>query len=55
MKTNKGEFVLDNQEAEVLPWTKTGYRYVKRQSEIDPNNWVMVGPPTATTGVATAQ
>jgi predicted transglutaminase-like cysteine proteinase len=53
--TDRGDIVLDNQNEEILPWTKTGYRYVKRQSEIDPNNWVMVGPPSATTGVATAQ
>ncbi|MGC1894813.1 MAG: transglutaminase-like cysteine peptidase, partial [Pseudolabrys sp.] len=32
VKTDRGEFILDNQEPEVLPWTKTGYRFVKRQS-----------------------
>src|SRR5262245_42236749 len=31
--TARGEFILDNQEPEVLPWTKTGYRFVKRQSQ----------------------
>lgn len=45
VKTNKGEFVLDNQEAEVLPWTKTGYRFVKRQSQHDQNMWVSLGDP----------
>jgi predicted transglutaminase-like cysteine proteinase len=45
VKTNKGEFVLDNQEAEVLPWTKTGYRFVKRQSQQDQNLWVSLGDP----------
>ncbi len=45
VKTNKGEFVLDNQEAEVLPWTKTGYRFVKRQSQHDQNTWVSLGDP----------
>jgi predicted transglutaminase-like cysteine proteinase len=45
VKTNKGEFVLDNQEAEVLPWTKTGYRFVKRQSQQDQNMWVSLGEP----------
>ena len=34
VKTNRGEFILDNQEAEILPWNKTGYRFVKRQSQI---------------------
>ena len=37
VKTNKGEFVLDNQHPDVLPWTETGYRFVKRQSQADPN------------------
>jgi predicted transglutaminase-like cysteine proteinase len=45
VKTNKGEFILDNQEAEVLPWNKTGYRFVKRQSQSDPNFWVSLGEP----------
>jgi predicted transglutaminase-like cysteine proteinase len=45
VKTNKGEFILDNQEAEVLAWNKTGYRFVKRQSQSDPNVWVALGEP----------
>jgi predicted transglutaminase-like cysteine proteinase len=47
VKTNRGEFVLDNQEAEILPWSKTGYRFVKRQSQSDPNMWVLLGEPAA--------
>lgn len=47
VKTNRGEFVLDNQESEVLPWNKTGYRFVKRQSQSDPNVWVTLGEPHA--------
>jgi predicted transglutaminase-like cysteine proteinase len=43
VKTDHGEFVLDNQEAQVLPWTKTGYHFVKRQSQSDPNMWVALG------------
>ena len=45
VKTNKGEFILDNQESEILPWNKTGYRFVKRQSQSDPNVWVALGEP----------
>jgi predicted transglutaminase-like cysteine proteinase len=45
VKTNRGEFILDNQEAQVLAWNKTGYRFVKRQSQSDPNVWVMLGEP----------
>lgn len=47
VKTNRGEFVLDNQEAEVLPWNRTGYRFVKRQSQANPNIWVSLGEPRA--------
>jgi predicted transglutaminase-like cysteine proteinase len=43
VKTNRGEFILDNQEADVLAWNKTGYKFVKRQSQSDPNVWVALG------------
>jgi predicted transglutaminase-like cysteine proteinase len=45
VKTDKGEFVLDNQNAEVLLWSETNYHYVKRQSQQDPNMWVALGDP----------
>lgn len=51
VKTDKGEFILDNQAEEILPWSRTGYRFVKRQSQSDPNVWVALGdsrPATAT-------
>ena len=43
VKTNRGEFILDNQESQILAWNKTGYRFVKRQSQSDPNLWVGLG------------
>jgi predicted transglutaminase-like cysteine proteinase len=45
VKTNRGEFILDNQETEVLAWNKTGYKFVKRQSQSDQNVWVGLGEP----------
>jgi predicted transglutaminase-like cysteine proteinase len=45
LKTSKGEFVLDNLNDEVKPLTATNYRFVKRQSQQDPNIWVLLGPP----------
>ena len=33
VKTDKGEFILDNQNENVVAWTETGYRFVKRQSQ----------------------
>jgi predicted transglutaminase-like cysteine proteinase len=43
VKTDRGEFILDNQAEDVLPWFETGYRFVKRQSQKDPNVWVSLG------------
>jgi predicted transglutaminase-like cysteine proteinase len=54
VKTDRGEFILDNQEAEILPWFKTGYRFVKRQSQSDPNVWVALGDPPANPPVVAA-
>ena len=45
VKTDKGEFILDNQRDEILLWSDTGYRFVKRQSQSDPNVWVSLGEP----------
>ena len=47
IKTNRGEFVLDNLHNEVKPWTATGYRFVKRQSQPNPNVWVSIGDPAS--------
>ena len=47
VKTNKGEYVLDNLDDEVRAWNKTRYRFVKRQSQTDPNQWVDLGDPTS--------
>jgi predicted transglutaminase-like cysteine proteinase len=46
VKTNKGDFVLDNMRDDVRPWTQTGYRFVKRQSQTNENVWVSIGAPT---------
>ena len=52
VRTDKGEFVLDNQVEEVLPWAETGYRYIKRQAQHDPNLWVSLGDDRPTPFVA---
>jgi predicted transglutaminase-like cysteine proteinase len=43
VKTDKGEFILDNQEDQILLWSETSYHYVKRQSQADQNVWVSLG------------
>src|SRR5215468_11567015 len=45
VKTDQGEFVLDNQVQEILPWSESGYHFIKRQSQSDPNAWVSLGDP----------
>jgi predicted transglutaminase-like cysteine proteinase len=47
VKTDVGEFVLDNLNSEMKSWSQTGYRFVKRQSQSDQNVWVQLGDPTA--------
>jgi predicted transglutaminase-like cysteine proteinase len=43
VKTDKGEFILDNQEDQILLWSETSYQFVKRQSQADQNVWVTLG------------
>ena len=54
VKTDKGDFILDNQEEQVLLWSDTGYRFVKRQSQANPNNWVSLGDVRPTIATATS-
>ena len=54
VKTDKGDYILDNMVGEIRLWDQTGYKFVKRQSQTDPNVWVSVGPasmPITTAGV----
>jgi predicted transglutaminase-like cysteine proteinase len=42
IRTDRGDFVLDNLETKILPWNKTEYRYLKRQSERNAAQWVSI-------------
>jgi predicted transglutaminase-like cysteine proteinase len=55
VKTDKGELVLDNQNEQILLWSETGYRFVKRQSQSDPNVWVALGEPHSAGATATSR
>ena len=46
VKTTKGDYALDNLSDKVQRWDETGYRFIKRQTQEDPNRWVSVGTPT---------
>ncbi len=54
VKTDRGEFILDNQNETVVSWTETGYRFVKRQSQGDPNQWVSLGDNRPAVATASA-
>ena len=47
VKTSQGEFVLDNLNDKVMAWADTGYKFIKRQSQSDPNVWQSIGPPSS--------
>jgi len=55
VKTDKGEFILDNQNEEILLWSDTGYQFVKRQSQTDPNVWVALGDPRPAPATASSK
>lgn len=38
-RTDRGDLILDNQIEAVLPWFRTPYRYIKRQSETNAAQW----------------
>jgi predicted transglutaminase-like cysteine proteinase len=55
VKTDKGEFILDNQTEEILLWSETEYRFVKRQSQTDPNVWIALGDSRPAAATATSR
>jgi predicted transglutaminase-like cysteine proteinase len=55
VKTDKGEFILDNQTNDILLWSETGYRFVKRQSQADPNTWIALGDTATAPATASSR
>jgi predicted transglutaminase-like cysteine proteinase len=43
VRTDRGDFILDNLSDDVRAWDSTGYLYVKRQAQTDPNLWLDLG------------
>jgi len=43
VRTDRGEYILDNQNPDILLWSQTEYRFVKRQAQTNPNVWVSLG------------
>jgi predicted transglutaminase-like cysteine proteinase len=55
VKTDKGDYILDNQNEDILLWSDTGYRFVKRQSQTDVNMWVSLGDPRPAVSTAASR
>jgi predicted transglutaminase-like cysteine proteinase len=42
IRTDRGDYVLDNLSERVRNWNRTGYTYLKRQAETLPGRWVEI-------------
>jgi len=42
VRTDQGDYILDNLSDEVKPWEATGYRYLKRQATDHTGRWVSI-------------
>lgn len=40
VRTDRGDFILDNQESLILAWNETPYHFLKRQSQTHSGKWV---------------
>ncbi|HEY8383788.1 MAG TPA: transglutaminase-like cysteine peptidase [Microvirga sp.] len=50
IRTDRGDFILDNKSSSILPWYQTGYIFVKREGQ-DGSTWASLGgvmSPTTT-------
>ncbi|MGF9757858.1 transglutaminase-like cysteine peptidase [Microvirga sp. 0TCS3.31] len=52
VRTDRGDYILDNKRAAVLSWQETGYRYVKREGS-EGAAWVWLGNQAAPMVTAT--
>ncbi len=52
--TDRGEFVLDNQTNKVLPWSRSGLTFIRRQSPNNQNIWQDLGRMLGRPEVVTA-
>jgi predicted transglutaminase-like cysteine proteinase len=42
VRTDKGDYILDNLASKVVLWNQTPYDYVMRQTQANPNAWVYI-------------
>ena len=55
VRTDRGDFILDNMRNKVLIWTDTEYTYLKRQANDDPGRWVKLQDGRAATVSSVSQ
>jgi len=48
VRTDRGDFVLDNKQRDIRAWAETPYTYVKQQSARNPLVWISLLPPNLT-------
>ena len=53
-RTTQGDFILDNKEQTVKLWSQTPYRFVMRQSYLNPKVWMSLDPSATVTPQALA-
>jgi predicted transglutaminase-like cysteine proteinase len=46
-RVKEGDFVIDNLNANIRPWNKTQYRWVRIQTPSNPSAWATVGKASA--------
>jgi len=48
VRTDYGDYILDNMRGDVRLWSETGYTFIKRQSSEHAARWTKLGPGSAT-------
>jgi predicted transglutaminase-like cysteine proteinase len=46
VRTDNGDFILDNRRNEIMRWDQTHYKFLKRQSQLNPKQWVSLQKTT---------
>ena len=49
VRTSAGDFILDNKVDEVRIWNEAPYRFLERQSSLNPPFWVEIDPTRSVT------
>ena len=54
LRTSEGDFILDNLQTQILRWDRTGYLFVKRESDVQ-TSWLALDPADQSQPVASVQ